>query len=98
MAITQKIAPTKAEVPNGTVSTRFTTTGPFVLYGDGFGSGETAVLRRLGSDGLYSDATNEKGTIYVSNMPNMVFVDVPGLFEIRKTATQNNASTGYEEV
>lgn len=98
MAITQNIAPTKDAVPDGTVSTRFVTTGPFVFYGDGFGSGQTAVLRRLGSDGLYSDATNEKGTIFVSNLPNMVFVDVPGSFEVRKTATQNNASTGYEEV
>lgn len=97
MAITTVIAATKSAVVAG-VATQFVTTSPFVLYGDDFGVTENARLLRLGPSGLFKDATNEKGYIEVSAFPNFVYVDIPGTYQIKKTATDALASVGYEEL
>ena len=95
MAIEVVIAPT-VEAVSG-VSTEFIATGPFVLYGDGFGVHEKARLLRLGPSGTFQEATNDKVVIEVSAFPNMVVVDAPGTYRIQKFATVNQASVGYEE-
>ena len=46
MAITVKIAPTVLAVFG--VATQFVTSGPFVLYGDGFAEGELVLQLILG--------------------------------------------------
>lgn len=96
MAITAVIAATKD--PASGAATAFTTTGPFVLYGDHFGWAESAQLLRLGPSGEYLPATNNDGVIQVGAYPNMVLVDAPGTYRIDKTKTVATASVGYEEV
>ena len=96
MAITVKIAATQDAVSGA--STEFTTTGPFVLYGDGFGNHEHATLLRLGPSGSYLTATNSKEVVKVSAYPNMVYIDTPGTFRVEKIKTHAEASVGYEEV
>ena len=96
MAITVVIAATNN--PASGASTGFTTTSPFVLYGDHFGWAESAQLLRLGPSGEYLPATNKDGVIRVSAFPNMVLVDAPGTYRIDKGATVAAASVGYEEV
>ena len=96
MAITTVIAATNN--PASGAATEFTTTGPFVLYGDHFGWDESAKLLRLGPSGQYLEATNKDGVVQVSAFPNIVLVDVPGAYRIDKTKTVAAASVGYEEV
>lgn len=96
MAITTVISATK-DAASG-VSTEFTTTGPFVLYGDGFGTHEHATLLRLGPSGSYLTATNNKEVVKVSAYPNMVYIDTPGTFRVEKMKTHAETSVGYEEV
>lgn len=96
MAITVVIAATKD--PASGAATAFTTTGPFVLYGDHFGWAESAQLLRLGPSGEYLPATSKDGVIQVGTSPNMVLVDVPGTYSIDKTKTVATASVGYEEI
>ena len=96
MAITVKIAPTVLAV-SGAV-TQFVTSGLFVLYGDGFAEGEWCSLDRLGPSGTYIRACNEKGVIKVGADPNMVYVEAPGSYQLRKEATSLAAAVGYEEV
>jgi hypothetical protein len=66
MAITVVIAATKDATSGAT--TEFTTTGPFVLYGDHFGWAESAQLLRLGPSGEYLPATNKDGVIQVDRL------------------------------
>jgi hypothetical protein len=96
MAITAVIAATNN--PASGAATEFTTTGPFVLYGDHFGWDESAKLLRLGPSGQYLEATNKDGVVQVSAFPNIVLVDVPGTYRIDKGTTSAAASVGYEEV
>lgn len=96
MAITVVIAATKD--PASGAATAFTTTGPFVLYGDHFGWAESAQLLRLGPSGKYLPETNKTGVIQVAAYPNTVLVDTPGTFRIDKTKTAAAASVGYEEI
>lgn len=96
MAITVTIAPTVLAVSG--VATQFVASGPFVLYGDGFAEGEWCSLERLGPSGTYIKARNEKGVIKVGADPNMVYVEAPGSYRLRKSATRTAASVGYEEV
>ena len=96
MAITVNIAPTVHAVSG--LETQFVTSGPFVLYGDGFAEGEWCFLERLGPSGTYLKARNEKGVIKVGADPNMVYVEAPGSYQLRKEATSLAASVGYEEV
>lgn len=96
MAITVVIAATKD--PASGAATAFTTTGPFVLYGDHFGWDESAKLLRLGPSGQYLEATSKEGVVQASAFPNMVYVDTPGTFRIDKGATAAAASVGYEEI
>ena len=96
MAITVKIAPTVLAVSG--VATQFVTSGPFVLYGDGFADGEWCFLERLGPSATYLKARNEKGVIKVGADPNMIYVEAPGSYQLRKEATSLAAAVGYEEV
>lgn len=96
MAITVKIAPTVLAVSG--VATQFVTSGPFVLYGDGFAEGEWCFLERLGPSATYLKARNDKGVIKVGADPNMVYVEAPGSYQLRKEATSLAAAVGYEEV
>ena len=96
MAITVVVAATKDAASGAT--TAFTTTSPFVLYGDHFGWAESAQLLRLGPSGEYLPATNKDGVIQVGAYPNMVLVDVPGTYRIDKTKSVAAASVGYEEI
>lgn len=96
MAITAVIAATESAASGA--ATEFTTTGPFVLYGDHFGWAESAQLLRLGPSGEYLPATNKDGVIQVGAYPNVVLVDVPGTYRIDKTKTVATASVGYEEI
>ena len=96
MAITVKIAPTVLAVSG--VATQFVTSGPFVLDGDGFADGEWCFLERLGPSATYLKARNERGVIKVGADPNMVYVEAPGSYQLRKEATSLAASVGYEEV
>ena len=96
MAIVTVIAATSS--PASGAVTEFTTTSPFVLYGDHFGWAESAQLLRLGPSGEYLPATNKDGVIMVSAFPNMVLVDAPGTYRVDKGATVAAASVGYEEV
>ena len=96
MAITVKIAPTVLAVSG--VATQFVTSGYFILYGDGFADGEWCFLERLGPSGTYLKARNEKGVIKVGADPNMVYVEAPGSYQLRKEATNMAAAVGYEEV
>ena len=96
MAITVVIAATKD--PASGATTGFTTTDPFVLYGDHFGWAESAQLLRLGPSGEYLPATNKDGVIQVGAYPNTALVDVPGTYRIDKTKTVAAASVGYEEL
>lgn len=97
MAITAVISNTTAAVVPA-AGNQFTTTGPFVLYGDNFASGESAILYRLGPSTNYSVATNKDGPIRVSDSPNMVYVEAPGTYRLGKTTTTAAAYVGYEEV
>ncbi len=94
MAITVIIAPTVHAVSG--LETQFTASGPFVLYGDGFAEGERCSLERLGPSGTYIKARNEKGMIKVSAYPNMVYVDAPGSYRLRKGHTSIAASVGIQ--
>ena len=96
MAITVTIAPTVLAVSG--VATQFVTSGPFVLYGDGFAEGEWCFLERLGPSATYLKARNEKGVIKVGADPNMVYVEAPGSYQLRKEVTSLAAAVGYEEV
>lgn len=96
MAITVVVAATKD--PASGAATGFTTTSPFVLYGDHFGWAESAQLLRLGPSGEYLPATNKDGVIQVGAYPNVVLVDVPGTYRIDKAKTAAAASVGYEEI
>ena len=96
MAITVTIAPTVLAVSG--VATQFVASGPFILYGDGFAEGEWCSLERLGPSGTYIEARNEKGVIKVGADPNMVYVEAPGSYRLRKGPTSIAASVGYEEV
>ena len=96
MAITAVIAATESAASGA--ATEFTTTGPFVLYGDHFGWAESAQLLRLGPSGEYLPATNKDGVIQVGAYPNTALVDVPGTYRIDKTKTVAAASVGYEEI
>ena len=95
MAITVIIAPTVHAVSG--VTTQFTASGPFVLYGDGFAEGERCSLERLGPGRTYIKATNEKGAIKVGAYPNMVYVEAPGSYRLSKGPTRSAAAVGYEE-
>lgn len=99
MAITVVITARTAAVALTDETTRFTTSGPFVLYGDGFGVNdfEKAYLYRLGPGGTYIQFTNEKGRAYVAHRPNTVYVEAAGSYQIVKTTTGAAASVGYEE-
>jgi hypothetical protein len=96
MAIVTVIAATNN--PASGAATGFTTTSPFVLYGDHFGWDESAKLLRLGPSGQYLEATSKDGVVQVSAFPNMVYVDTPGSFRIDKGSTFSAASVGYEEL
>ena len=103
MAITNVIDGVATAVVAATEA-RFTTTGPFVLYGDGFArkpyggrAQERCILQRLGPDGTYSDATNKDGVIFVGVEPNMVYVDAAGSYQLLKEVTAGDAYVGYEE-
>ena len=96
MAITAVIAATESAASGA--ATEFTTTGPFVLYGDHFGWAESAQLLRLGPSGEYLPATNKDGVIQGGAYPNMVLVDTPGTYRIDKAKTAAAASVGYEEI
>ena len=96
MAITVVIA--AAKDPASGAATAFTTTGPFVLYGDHFGWAESAQLLRLGPSGEHLPATNKDGVIQVGAYPNMVYVEAPGSYQLVKNATRTAAAVGYEEV
>jgi len=96
MAIVTVISATKNAVSGAT--TQFTTTSPFVLYGDDLGWDTPVRLLRLGPSGGYRDATNEKGVIEVKDYPNMVYIDTPGTFQLIKPLTPIAASVGYEEL
>jgi hypothetical protein len=98
MAITVKIAATTNAVLITDASTEFVASGPFVLHGDGFGPDESAVLCCLGPKGVQRPATNRQGTIFVSALPNMVYVEAPGTYRIIKSATAIAAAVGYENV
>lgn len=98
MAITSIIEATQAAVALTDTTTRFTTTGDFMLYGDNFGVDEFAILYRLGPSGDYKPHTVEDGVILVSAYPNGIRVDAAGSFQIVKTATAAAASVGYEEL
>lgn len=94
MAITVVIEPTVHAVSG--LETQFTASGPFVLYGDGFAEGERCSLERLGPSGTYIKARNAKGMIKVSAYPNMVYVDAPGSYRLRKGHTSIAASVGIQ--
>ena len=96
MAITVTIAPTVLAVSG--VATQFVTSGPFVLYGDGFADGEWCSLERLGPSATYLKARNERGVIKVGADPNMIYVEAPGSYRLRKEVTGLAAAVGYEEV
>ena len=96
MAIVTVIAPTKNAVSG--VSTEFTTTAPFVLYGDNLGWDTPVQLFRLGPSGAFIEATNRDGVIQVKDYPNMVLVDIPGTFRLVKPLTPVAAAVGYEEL
>ena len=44
-------------------------------------------LERLGPSATYLKARNEKGVIKVGADPNMVYVEAPGSYQLRKEAT-----------
>ena len=94
MAITVIIAPTVNAVSG--VETRFTASGPFVLYGDGFAGDERCSLERLGPSGTYIKARSKKGMIKVGAYPNMVYVDAPGSYQLVKSTTRTAASVGIQ--
>ena len=96
MAIVTVIAATKDAASGAT--TEFTTTSPFVLYGDHFGWAESAQLLRLGPSGEYLPATNKEGVVQVGGYPNTALWDAPGTYRIDKTKTVAAASVGYEEI
>lgn len=96
MAITSVIAAKTAAVAITDATTEFTTTGPFVLYGDDFGVGESAILYRTGVKGL-RPATNKDGVIRVSAYPNFVYVEAAGVYRVIKDLTVLTAAVGYEE-
>jgi len=95
MAITVVISATTAAASGA--GTQFTTTGPFVLYGDNFAGTEFASLTRLGPSAAYSVMTNKDGAIGVGARPNSVYVEAAGTFRVDKPATVAAASIGYEE-
>jgi hypothetical protein len=94
MAITVIIEPTVHAVSG--LETRFTASGPFVLYGDGFAGDERCSLERLGPSGTYIKARSEKGMIKVGAYPNMVYVDAPGSYQLVKSTTRTAASVGIQ--
>lgn len=105
MAITVAITARTAAVA-AAAEVRFTTSGPFVLYGDGFAyqegvprthPQERCLLQRLGPSGEYIQATNKDGPIFVGAAPNMVYVDAAGSYQLVKDLTVAEASVGYEE-
>ena len=94
MAITVIIEPT-VDAMSG-LETRFTASGPFVLYGDGFAGDERCALERLGPSGTYIKACSKKGMIKVGAYPNMIYVDAPGSYQLVKSATRTAASVGIQ--
>lgn len=100
MAITVVVTARTAAVALTDETTRFTTTGPFTLYGDGFGINdfEKAYLYRKGPSGSYHLHRGKSGDAYVAHRPNSIIVDSPGDYQIVKTTTAAAASVGYEEI
>lgn len=78
-------------------SAEFTTTAPFILYGEGFLDGESAVLQQEISTDSWRDVTDRIGSVGISNTPNTMYWDGIGTFRIRKGATQALATVSYEE-
>lgn len=93
MAIVTIVAATQSAV----TSAEFTVTGPFILYGELFGIGESAVLQQEISTDVWRDATDQHGSVGVSNTPNTMYWDGFGTFRIRKSITQASAIVSYEE-
>lgn len=91
------IAATKAAVED----TAFTTSSRgFWLYGEGFQSlhNERAFVK-FTPESTPQVLTNESGDIFVSQYPNLVYVDAPaGTYLMCKTATRNAAACGILEV
>ena len=89
------IAATKAAV-----DVPFTTSSRgFWLYGEGFQAlhNERAFVKFTPASNSQV-LTNESGDIFVSQYPNLVYVDAPaGTYLMCKTATQNAAACGILE-
>ena len=66
-----------------------------VVIADGFAVGESAMIWRLGPSGSYVAATNKDGAMTLSNIPNMLILDVQGTYKVTKTATAEAAYVGY---
>ena len=92
------VLPAKIEAVDETdAATEFTTTGPFVIYGDKFLANESAYLMQEYATGYFRVATNKDGPVMVSAYPNTARFDAKGTFRIKKDTTKLLASVGYEE-
>jgi len=96
MAITNVIDGVTAVVAVA-AATSFTIAGAATITADNFLVGEYAFVYRLGPSGAYVVATNERGAIVLSAIPNTAVIDGPGTYKIGKTLTTSAAYVGYEE-
>ncbi len=96
MAITVLITNQTAAVDLAT-ATSFTISDVALVTADNMSEGEHVLIYRLGPSGDYKPATNQFGTIVLSDRPNTVKLDGPGTFKAVKTVTVLGAYVGYEE-
>lgn len=88
-----------AAVGVDTDATEFTTTGPFVLIGEGFSAiEERAELYIKGPSDAFIPLTDKEGRVFVGQYPNAIPVDTPGTFRVSKTPTASEVSVAYYEI
>ena len=98
MAITTKIAATTSAVEVTDATTELVATGPFVVYADNFAVGESVAVYRLGPSATFLPLTNKDGSVFLSAIPNMIYVEAAGTYRFVKTITATAASVGIEQI
>lgn len=79
-------------------ATAFVAAGPFVADAVGLAVGEIVILNRLMSDGNYKPATNDKGAIILSAIPNTIVVEAPGTYKFSKPTVTAAVTVGWEVI
>lgn len=79
-------------------ATSFTLAGPGVVDAVGLKVGQSVIVNKLMSDGVYHPLTNRKRSIVLSNFPNVEIIDAAGTYKLTKPQVTEAVTCGYEEI